>query len=88
MPRKSYLLPTHAKPLEYEIQLTPDIHNRIIHGKVKILVHLLQETQHIVLHAHEFVIKSVHLVHVCSRNGCLSRHRNCKRMSKLNLFVH
>ena len=64
MERKLHLLPTYAKPLEYTIQLTPNIQNLIIHGTVKILVQLLQETQHLILHSHQMIIQSVHLVHV------------------------
>lgn len=57
-----YRLPTHVKPVHYEITIMPDLENFTFDGLVKIEVEVQEETNNITLHVNELEVTYLVLV--------------------------
>ncbi|XP_042892988.1 endoplasmic reticulum aminopeptidase 1-like isoform X2 [Penaeus japonicus] len=57
-PWTSVRLPTHVRPLHYDLSLHPNLTTRYVKGELTIKLTAIEETQQIVIHGHELNVTS------------------------------
>ncbi|XP_037789937.1 endoplasmic reticulum aminopeptidase 1-like [Penaeus monodon] len=60
-PWTSVRLPTHVRPLHYDLSLHPNLTSRYVKGELTIKLTAIEETQQIVIHGHELNVTSYKL---------------------------